>query len=134
MTKTPRAPVFEVAGYFLRLGVIAFGGPAAHIAIMRRELVRQRAWTSDDDLVDMLGAANLIPGPNSTELAMHLGAARAGWRGLWVAGLCFILPATVMTLALAWAYVRYGATPAGEGILLGVQPFMLAIIVQAIWG
>ena len=134
MTKTPRAPVFEVAGYFLRLGVIAFGGPAAHIAVMRRELVRQRAWTTDDDLVDMLGAANLIPGPNSTELAMHMGAARAGWRGLWVAGLCFILPATAMTLALAWAYVRYGATPAGEGILLGVQPFMLAIIVQAIWG
>lgn len=134
MADSARGSLTEVARYFLRLGVIAFGGPAAHIAIMRRELARERGWTTDRDLVDMLGVANLIPGPNSTELAMHIGAARAGWRGLWLAGACFILPATLMTLALAWAYVRYGATPAGEGILLGVQPFMLAIIVQAIWG
>src|SRR5215216_156744 len=82
--------VGEVARYFLRLGVIAFGGPAAHIAIMRRELAGKRGWTSDQDLVDMLGVTNLIPGPNSTELAMHLGAERAGWRGLWTAGLAFI--------------------------------------------
>jgi chromate transporter len=120
--------------YFLRLGVIAFGGPAAHVAIMRRELARDRKWATDQELVDMLGVANLIPGPNSTELAMHFGAKRAGWPGLWLAGIAFILPATIMTVALAWAYVRYGSTPAGEGILLGVQPFMLAIIVQAIWG
>jgi chromate transporter len=133
-SEAPRAHTLEVARYFLRLGVIAFGGPAAHIAIMRRELVRQRHWASDQELVDMLGVANLIPGPNSTELAMHLGATRAGWRGLWLAGMAFIAPATCMTLALAWAYVRYGSTPAGAGILLGVQPFMLAIIVQAIWG
>ena len=126
--------VGEVARYFLRLGVIAFGGPAAHIAIMRRELVGKRGWASDQDLVDMLGVTNLIPGPNSTELAMHMGAERAGWRGLWVGGLAFILPATLITLGLAWAYVKYGSTPAGEGIILGVQPFMLAIIVQAIWG
>lgn len=126
--------VGEVARYFLRLGVIAFGGPAAHIAIMRRELAQNRGWTTDQELVDMLGATNLIPGPNSTEMTMHLGAVRAGWRGLWVAGLCFIFPAALMTLGLAWAYVRYGTTPAGEGIILGVQPFMLAIIVQAIWG
>lgn len=134
MTEQPRGSVGEVARYFLRLGVIAFGGPAAHIAIMRRELAGSRGWTTDQDLVDMLGVTNLIPGPNSTELAMHMGAVRAGWRGLWIAGLCFVLPATLITLALAWAYVRYGTTPAGEGIILGVQPFMLAIIVQAIWG
>jgi chromate transporter len=126
--------VGEVARYFLRLGVIAFGGPAAHIAIMRRELAGARGWITDQELVDMLGVTNLIPGPNSTEMVMHMGAVRAGLRGLWVAGLVFIFPATLMTLVLAWAYVRYGATPAGEGILLGVQPFMLAIIVQAIWG
>ena len=124
----------EVARYFLRLGVIAFGGPAAHIAIMRRELVGKRGWTSDQDLVDMLGVTNLIPGPNSTELAMHLGAERAGWRGLWIAGLAFILPAALITLGLAWMYVEYGTTAAGEGVILGIQPFMLAIIVQAIWG
>lgn len=134
MTEHTRGSVAEVARYFLRLGVIAFGGPAAHIAIMRRELAQARDWTTDQELADMLGVTNLIPGPNSTELAMHMGAVRAGWRGLWIAGLCFILPATLITLALAWAYVRYGTTPAGEGIILGVQPFMLAIIVQAIWG
>jgi chromate transporter len=133
-TSTHPGSVGEVARYFLRLGVIAFGGPAAHIAIMRRELVRERGWTTDQELVDMLGVTNLIPGPNSTEMTMHLGAMRAGWRGLWVAGFAFILPATLITVALAWAYVRYGTTPAGEGIILGVQPFMLAIIVQAIWG
>ena len=126
--------VGEVARYFLRLGLIAFGGPAAHIAIMRRELVGQRKWTTDADLVDMLGVTNLIPGPNSTELVMHLGAERAGIKGLWVAGVLFLLPATTMTIGLAWAYVRWGSTPAGTGIILGVQPFMLAIIVQAIWG
>ncbi|MEO8539867.1 MAG: chromate efflux transporter [bacterium] len=126
--------VQEVARYFLRLGVIAFGGPAAHIAIMRRELAGTRGWTTDQELVDMLGVTNLIPGPNSTELAMHMGAVRAGWRGLWIAGLCFVFPATLITVALAWAYVRYGATPAGKGIIIGIQPFMLAIIVQAIWG
>ncbi len=134
MASETQGSVGEVARYFLRLGVIAFGGPAAHIAIMRRELAQNRGWTTDQELVDMLGVTNLIPGPNSTEMTMHLGAVRAGWRGLWVAGLCFILPAALMTLGLAWAYVRYGTTPAGEGIILGVQPFMLAIIVQAIWG
>ncbi|MGE3073071.1 MAG: chromate efflux transporter [Dehalococcoidia bacterium] len=134
MKKGHPGSVSEVARYFLRLGLIAFGGPAAHIAIMRRELVGQRKWTTDQELVDMLGVTNLIPGPNSTEMVMHLGAERAGVRGLWVAGSLFLLPATAMTITLAWAYVRYGSTPAGEGIILGVQPFMLAIIVQAIWG
>ena len=124
----------EVTRYFLRLGVLAFGGPAAHIAIMRRELVGQRKWTTDSEFVDMIGVTSIIPGPNSTELAMNLGAKRAGWRGLWIAGFAFILPATLLTIAIAWAYVRWGTTPAGAGIILGIQPFMLAIIVQAIWG
>ena len=124
----------EVFRYFLRLGVIAFGGPAAHIAIMRRELAGSRRWVSDQELIDMLGVTNLIPGPNSTEMTMHLGAKRAGFAGLWIGGFAFILPALVITTALAWAYVEYGTTAAGEGIILGVQPFMLAIIVQAIWG
>ncbi len=134
MQPEPKGSLGEVVRYFLRLGLIAFGGPAAHIAIMRRELAGQRKWATDQEMVDMLGVTNLIPGPNSTEMAMHFGAKRAGWAGLWLAGLAFILPATLMTIALAWAYVRYGSTPAGEGILLGIQPFMLAIIVQAIWG
>ncbi|GMV84495.1 MAG: chromate transporter [Dehalococcoidia bacterium] len=124
----------EVLRYFFRLGCIAFGGPAAHIALMRRELVNQRRWASDQEFMDMLGVTNLIPGPNSTEMTMHLGAGRAGWRGLWLAGLAFILPAIVIVTALAWAYVRYGDTPAGEGIILGIQPFILAVIIQAIWG
>ena len=124
----------EVARYFFRLGCIAFGGPAAHVALVRRELVREKSWVSDAELMDLLGAASLIPGPNSTELVMHIGAKRAGWWGLWVAGAGFIIPAVAIVLAIAWAYVEYGDTPAGEGIILGIQPFILAIIAQAIWG
>lgn len=134
MPSPNQQPLREVLTYFLRLGVIAFGGPAAHIALMRRELVQQRKWTTDQDFVDMLGVTNLIPGPNSTELTMHLGAERAGWRGLWLAGIAFILPAVAIVTALAWAYVEYGDTPAGEGIILGITPFILAVIIQAIWG
>ncbi len=124
----------EVFFYFFRLGIIAFGGPAAHVAIMRRELVQQRKWVNDDEFIDLLGATNLIPGPNSTEMTMHLGHKRAGAAGLWLGGLCFILPAVTITLVLAWAYVRYGDTPTGEALLLGIQPVILAIIGQAIWG
>ncbi|HEX6030753.1 MAG TPA: chromate efflux transporter [Tepidiformaceae bacterium] len=124
----------EVFAYFLRLGCIAFGGPAAHVALMRRELVQQKRWLSDEQFVDMLGVANLVPGPNSTEMTMHVGYHRAGWGALWLAGIGFIAPAVAIVLAFAWAYVRYGDTPAGEGILLGVSPVVLAIIVQAIWG
>jgi chromate transporter len=139
MTAPPRhvtrsGTIAEVGAYFVRLGCIAFGGPAAHIAIMRRELVTQRKWLTDDEFVDMLGVTNLIPGPNSTEMTMHTGYHRAGWAGLWLGGLGFILPAVLIVLALAWAYVRYGDTPAGEGILAGVGPLVLAIIIQAIWG
>ncbi|MCC7366647.1 MAG: chromate efflux transporter [Dehalococcoidia bacterium] len=133
-TRASRGSPGEVARYFARLGAIAFGGPAAHIALMRRELVAEKRWVTDQEFADLLGVTNLIPGPNSTEMTMHLGHQRAGWRGLWLGGLCFIAPAVAIVLALAWAYVEYGTTPAGEGILLGAQPVVLAIIVQAVWG
>jgi len=102
---------------FGRLGATAFGGPAAHVALMREEVVRRRGWVDDGRFLDLLGATNLIPGPNSTELAIHIGFERAGWRGLIVAGLAFILPAAGITLALAWLYVRSSALPAVEGVL-----------------
>jgi chromate transporter len=124
--------VGEVAGTFLRLGTIAFGGPAAHIALMREELVRRKGWVSDERFVDLMGATNLVPGPNSTELAIHLGWDRARWRGLLVAGACFILPAALMVTGLAWAYVEYGDTPAFERVLYGVVPAVLAIIAVAL--
>ncbi len=129
-----RGPLWEAVGYFLRLGVVAFGGPAAHVAIMRRDLVERRKWLSDQDLLDHLAVASLIPGPNSTELAMHLGARRAGWAGLWLGGAAFILPAFAIVLAFAWVYVEYGQTDIGLDLLRGVQPVILAIVVQAIWG
>ncbi|GII62644.1 chromate transporter [Sphaerisporangium krabiense] len=119
---------------FLKLGAIAFGGPAAHTAMMRDELVRRRGWVDDQRFVDLMGATNLIPGPNSTELAIHLGYDRARGRGLIAAGVCFILPAALMVTALAWAYVTYGHTPAVEGILYGVVPAVIAIIAHALFG
>jgi chromate transporter len=124
----------EVTLVFLKLGVIAFGGPAAHTAMMRDELVRRRGWVSDQRFVDLMGATNLIPGPNSTELAIHLGYDRARWRGLIAAGVCFILPAALMVTALAWAYVTYGSTPAAEGLLYGIVPAVIAIIAHALFG
>ncbi len=118
--------VGEVARLFLKLGTIAFGGPAAHIAMMDDEVVRKRGWLTRERFLDLLGATNLIPGPNSTEMAIHLGLLRAGWRGLLVAGACFILPAMTITLALAWAYVRYGALPEVSWLLYGVKPVIIA--------
>jgi len=129
-----RGSVREVALLFLKLGTIAFGGPAAHTAMMRDELVRRRGWLSDQRFVDLMGATNLIPGPNSTELAIHLGFDRARWRGLLAAGVCFILPAAVIVTALAWGYVTYGDTPAVEGILYGIVPAVIAIIAYALIG
>ena len=129
-----RGPLQEVAGLFLKLGFIAFGGPAAHIAMMRDEVVRRREWVTDQQFLDLLGASNLIPGPTSTELAIYLGYTRAGPWGLVLAGAFFILPAMLMVLALAWAYVRYGATPQGTWLLYGIKPVIIAIVVQAIWG
>ena len=124
--------VREVALVFLKLGTIAFGGPAAHTAMMRDELVRRRGWISDQRFVDLIGATNLIPGPNSTELAIHLGFDRARWRGLAAAGACFILPAALMVTGLAWAYVTYGDTPAVDGVLYGIVPVVIAIIANAL--
>lgn len=124
----------EVVSVFLRLGLVAFGGPAAHIAMMREELVRRRGWVDDQRFVDLMGATNLIPGPNSTELAIHLGWDRARARGLVAAGVCFILPASLIVTALAWGYVRYGATPEVESVLYGVVPAVLAIIAHALVG
>jgi chromate transporter len=123
-----------VGRLFLKLGTIAFGGPAAHIAMMDDEVVRKRGWLTRERFLDLLGATNLIPGPNSTEMAIHLGLLRAGWRGLLVAGVSFIVPAMTITWALAWAYVRYGALPEVRWLLYGMKPVIIAIVVQALWG
>ncbi|HET7009978.1 MAG TPA: chromate efflux transporter [Anaerolineales bacterium] len=128
-----RRNLAEVLQVFLRLGVAGFGGPAAHIAMMRDDVVRRRGWLDDDAFLDLLGATNLIPGPNSTEMAIHLGYLRAGWRGLIVGGVSFILPAVLIVSALAWAYVRYGSLPAAGWLLYGIKPVVLAIIVHALW-
>ena len=127
-------PLQEVALYFLRLGVVAFGGPAAHIAMMREDLVRRRRWVTDDEFLDLLGITNLIPGPNSTEMAIHLGYTRAGAWGLVLGGVCFIVPAMAIVLSLAWAYVRWGSLPVATSLLYGVKPVIIAIVVQAMWG
>jgi chromate transporter len=123
----------EVAALFLKLGFTAFGGPAAHIAIMHDEVVVRRKWLTDEQFLDLLGATNLIPGPNSTEMAIHLGYVRAGWPGLIVGGLCFILPAMLIVLGLAWLYVEFGTTPQAEWLLYGIKPVVIAIIAQALW-
>jgi chromate transporter len=127
-----RGRLWELARLFLRLGATAFGGPAAHVAMMHDEVVVRRKWMSEQEFLDLLGATNLIPGPNSTEMAIHIGLIRARWRGLLVAGASFILPAMLIVLALAWAYVRYGATPAGEALLYGIEPVVIAIVLQAL--
>jgi chromate transporter len=132
--RRPSGRLREVAALFLRLGVTAFGGPAAHIAMMRDEVVKRRRWIGDERFLDLLGATNLIPGPNSTELAIHLGYVRAGWPGLVVAGTLFILPAFGIVLAVAWAYVAYGSLPAAQWLLYGIKPVIIAVVVQAIAG
>ena len=113
------ADLAEVARLFLKLGLIAFGGPAAHIALMREEVVRRRKWVTEQQFLDLLGASNLIPGPTSTELAIYLGYTRAGPPGLLLAGGLFILPAMIIVLAFAWAYVNFGATPQATALLGG---------------
>jgi len=123
----------EVAKLFLKLGMTAFGGPAAHIAMMHNEIVKRRKWLSDQQFLDLVGATNLIPGPNSTEMAIHIGFLRAGWPGLIVGGICFIVPAMLIVLFLAWVYVRFGATPQAEWLFYGIKPVVIAIIVQALW-
>jgi chromate transporter len=127
------ASLAEIAGLFLKLGTTAFGGPAAHIAMMEAEVVRRRRWLTHEEFLDYLGATNLIPGPNSTELAIHVGHKMAGWPGLVVAGVSFVLPAAAIVLGIAWAYVRFGALPQVAGILYGLKPVVVAVVAQAIW-
>ncbi len=129
-----RDDVWQVARLFLRLGLTAFGGPAAHIAMMRDETVSRRRWVSDQEFLDLVGATNVIPGPNSTEMAIHLGYGRAGWPGLLAAGAAFIMPAMVIVTMLAWVYARYGSTPQATWLLYGVKPVIMAVIAQALWG
>ena len=126
----------ELARLFLKLGITAFGGPAAHIALMEDEVVRRRGWLTHAEFLDLLGATSLIPGPSSTEAAIFIGWHRARWAGLLVAGLCFILPAALMVTALAWAYVRFGTLPSALGVLYGVKPVIIAVVAQALcaWG
>lgn len=133
-TVTRSTSLGEIARLFLKLGTVAFGGPAAHIAMMEDEVVRRRRWLTHEQLLDYLGVTNIIPGPNSTELAIHIGHARAGWPGLLVAGTCFILPAALIVGAIAWAYVRYGRLPEAQSILYGVKPVVIAVVLQALWG
>lgn len=128
-----RVPLRELASFFLQLGTTAFGGPAAHVAIMEDELVRRRQWLSREKFLDLLGASNLIPGPSSSELAIHIGYLCAGWRGLLVAGSCFILPAALMVAGLGWLYVRFGRLPATAGILYGIKPVVIGVVLQALW-
>lgn len=128
-----KSEVKEVAKLFLKLGFTAFGGPAAHIAMMQREVVHKRAWVSEEHFLDLVGAVNLIPGPNSTELAIHIGQERAGWKGLIVAGLCFILPSVFITGFFAWLYKEYGQLPELQAFVYGIKPAIIAIILAAIF-
>ena len=126
--------VVELAVLFGRLGTVAFGGPAAHVAMMRAEVVTRRGWLTEREFLDLVSATNLIPGPNSTELAIHIGHRRAGWPGLLIAGAAFILPATVIVFVLAWAYVQYGDLPNVRRVFYGIAPVVIAIVAQALWG
>jgi chromate transporter len=134
VTRPAPGALLDLARVFLKLGTLGFGGPAAHLAMMEDEVVRRRGWLSRERFLDLVGTTNLIPGPNSTEMAIHVGNERAGWRGLVVAGACFIAPAFLIVLACAWAYARYGTLPVAEGLLRGVKPVIIAIVLQALWG
>lgn len=123
----------QLATLFLRLGVTAFGGPAAHVAMMRSEVVDRRRWLTDAEFLDLLAATHLIPGPNSTEMAIHLGLRRGGLPGLAIAGVCFILPAALMVAAIAYAYARFGDTPQAAWLMYGIGPVIIAVILQAVW-
>jgi chromate transporter len=126
------SPVSELAKLFTKLGTTAFGGPAAHVAMMHEEVVVRRQWLTREEFLDLVSAANLIPGPNSTELAIHIGHRRAGWPGLFVAGTCFILPAALIVTACAWTYVQYGSLPQAAGLLYGIKPVIIAIVAIAL--
>ncbi len=123
----------EIARLFLKLGIIGFGGPAAHIAMMQDEVVAKRKWIDEQHFLDMIGATNLIPGPNSTEMAIHIGYEKGGWKGLIIAGLCFILPAVLITGFFAWLYKQYGQLPEFQPFIYGIKPAVIAIILSAIF-
>lgn len=126
--RVSKGSLAEIAKVFLKLGCIGFGGPAVHIAMMEEEVVRKRKWMSSEHFLDLVGATNLIPGPNSTEMTMHCGHERGGWKGLVVAGSCFILPAVIITGAIAWAYQRYGTLPEVRPFIYGIKPAIIAVI------
>jgi chromate transporter len=132
-SKSGPGQIEQIARVFLRLGFVAYGGPAAHIALMEEEFVRRRAWLTRERFLDLVGAVSLLPGPSSTELAIYLGQIRGGLLGLIVAGAAFILPAAILVVGLAWAYVRFGAVPQVAGLLFGVKPVVVVLIAQAIW-
>jgi chromate transporter len=123
----------EIAGLFLKLGTTAFGGPAAHIAMMRQEVVVKKQWLTEQHFLDLIGATNLIPGPNSTEMAIHIGHERGGWKGLLIAGFCFIMPAVLITGFLAWLYKSYGQLPQVQPFIYGIKPAVIAVILAAIY-
>src|SRR5580658_6260610 len=123
----------ELAKLFTKLGLTAFGGPAAHIAMMQREVVDKRRWMDHAHFLDLIGATNLIPGPNSTEMAIHIGHERGGWKGLLVAGCCFIVPAVLITGFIAWLYQRYGQLPQVRPFIYGIKPAIIAIILAAVF-
>lgn len=124
----------EVSKLFLKLGVIGFGGPAVHIAMMHEEVVKKREWMSEQHFLDLVGATNLIPGPNSTEMTMHIGHERAGWKGLLVAGCCFIIPAVIITGIFAWLYQRYGQLPQVQPFIYGIKPAIISVVVSLMIG
>ncbi|HVU94373.1 MAG TPA: chromate efflux transporter [Puia sp.] len=129
--KAPKNHLRQLFRLFLRLGLTAFGGPAAHIAMMQREVVDKRRWMDHDHFLDLIGATNLIPGPNSTEMAIHIGQERAGWRGLLIAGACFIGPAVVITAIIAWGYRQYGSLPQVSAFIFGIKPAIIPVILAA---
>jgi len=133
ITKDGREGLWEIAKEFLRLGFVAFGGPPVHLAMMEERFVRRKRWLSRERFVDLLGAVNLLPGPSSTELAIYLGELRGGFPGLLLAGACFIFPAALMVAGLAWAYQKYGRLPQVEGLLFGIKPVVVALIIPALW-
>ncbi|ACC80918.1 chromate efflux transporter [Nostoc punctiforme] len=134
MTNSTPSRLGELAKLFFKLGVIGFGGPVAHIAMIEDEVVKRRQWLTREHFLDLLGATNLIPGPNSTEMAIHIGYIYAGWLGLIVSGVCFVLPAVLITGGFAWVYVAYGTLPQVAPLFYGIKPAVLAIILNALWG
>jgi chromate transporter len=134
MKHQARGTLREIAKEFLRLGFVAYGGPAAHLAMMEERYVRRRAWLTRERFLDLLGAASLLPGPSSTEVAIYLGEIRGGFAGLIVAGACFILPAAVLVMLLGWAYLKYGSLPQVAGMLFGIKPVVVVVLIaQAVW-